>query len=131
MTEDHKFDNDINKAAENAEEIRSKFARQKALRSVMENGMLMVGLVKDYVLGAYREVPYWVMGVCGIALVYVLSPIDVIPDVLPVVGYLDDAAVVAFALRLIEKELTRYKEWKDRQGGGPSTPPSGGKVVDV
>ena len=129
MPEDHKFDNDINRAASNADEIRSKFARQKALRSVMENGMLMVGLVKDYVTGAYREVPYWVMGVTAMALIYVLSPVDVIPDVIFGIGYLDDAAVVAFALKLIDRELMRYKEWKGLQAD-TEKPPTG-KVVDV
>lgn len=129
MPEDHKFDNDINRAASNADEIRSKFARQKALRSVMENGMLMVGLVKDYVTGAYREVPYWVMGVTAMALIYVLSPVDVIPDVIFGIGYLDDAAVVAFALKLIDRELMRYKEWKGLQTD-TEKPPTG-KVVDV
>ena len=130
MTEEHQYDENINRAAANADEIRSKFARQRALRSLMDNGMLMVGLVKDYVTGSYREVPYWVMGVCGMALVYVLSPVDVIPDVIPGIGYLDDAAVVAFALRLIEKELARYKEWQDRKRGG-SPDPLKSKVVDV
>jgi uncharacterized membrane protein YkvA (DUF1232 family) len=129
MSEEQKFDQDINKAAANADEIRSKFARQRALRSLMDNGVTMVGLVKDYVTGAYREVPYWVMGVSAMALVYVLSPLDVIPDVIPGVGYLDDAAVVAFALKLVEKELQRYKEWKERQQGQPAK--ATGKVVDV
>jgi len=59
----------------------------------------------------------------------VLSPIDVIPDVIVGAGFLDDAVVVSFALKLIEKELTRYKEWKDRQQGKPAA--ATGKVVDV
>ena len=129
MSEDHQYDENINRAAAKADEIGSKFARQRALRSLMENGLLMVSLVKDYATGAYREVPYWVMGVTAMALVYVLSPVDVIPDVIPGIGYLDDAAVVAFALKLIEKELERYRVWKE----GPKKPPvvPTGKVVDV
>ncbi|MDB6138348.1 MAG: hypothetical protein JWO94_1420 [Verrucomicrobiaceae bacterium] len=129
-SEDTQYDENIKRAAAKADEIGSKFARQRALRAVMENGLLMVSLVKDYATGAYREVPYWVMGVSALALVYVLSPVDVIPDVIPGVGYLDDAAVVAFALRLIDKELERYKTWKAE---GSKKPPATatGKVVDV
>ncbi|MDB6120859.1 MAG: hypothetical protein JWO08_4640 [Verrucomicrobiaceae bacterium] len=129
-SEEHQYDENINRAAAKADEIGSKFARQRALKSVMDNGMLMVNLVKDYAMGAYREVPYWVMGVTAMALVYVLSPLDVIPDVLPGIGFLDDAAVVAFALRLIEKELERYKHWKDG-GKKPPVPAVKGKVIDV
>ncbi len=129
MSDETQYDENINRAAAKADEIGSKFARQRALRAVMENGLLMVSLVKDYAIGAYREVPYWVMGVTAMALIYVLSPVDVIPDVLPGIGFLDDAAVVAFALRLIEKELERYKRWKE----GAKSPPvaATGKVVDV
>jgi uncharacterized membrane protein YkvA (DUF1232 family) len=36
----------------------------------------------------------------------------VIPDIIIGVGYLDDATVVAFCLKLIERELERYKEWQ-------------------
>jgi uncharacterized membrane protein YkvA (DUF1232 family) len=39
----------------------------------------------------------------GIALLipYLVSPIDLIPDFLPVIGQLDDAALVAFVLRRV------------------------------
>ena len=42
----------------------------------------------------------------------VLSPIDLIPDVIPVVGLVDDAAVIAICLLMIEQELHDYSEWK-------------------
>jgi uncharacterized membrane protein YkvA (DUF1232 family) len=42
----------------------------------------------------------------------VLNPADVLPDVIVGVGYLDDATVVAFCLKLIEKELEKYKAWQ-------------------
>jgi hypothetical protein len=47
-----------------------------------------------------------------LALLYVLNPADVLPDVIVGVGYLDDATVVAFCLKLIEKELEKYKAWQ-------------------
>jgi uncharacterized membrane protein YkvA (DUF1232 family) len=47
-----------------------------------------------------------------LALLYVLNPADVLSDVIVGVGYLDDATVVAFCLKLIEKELKKYKAWQ-------------------
>ncbi len=126
---DNRYDDTIHEVNEKADEIGSKFHKQKALKSLLAQGMVMIDLVKDYATGRYREVPYWAMGATALALFYVLSPIDVIPDVIVGAGFLDDAVVVSFALKLIEKELARYKEWKDRQQG-KSTPVSG-KVVDV
>ncbi|MBL9146021.1 MAG: DUF1232 domain-containing protein [Verrucomicrobiaceae bacterium] len=126
---DNRYDDTIHEVNEKADEIGSKFHKQKALKSLLAQGMVMIDLVKDYATGRYREVPYWAMGATALALFYVLSPIDVIPDVIVGAGFLDDAVVVSFALKLIEKELTRYKEWKDRQQGKAA--PVTGKVVDV
>ncbi len=126
---DNRYDDTIHEVNEKADQIGSKFHKQKALKSLLAQGMVMIDLVKDYATGRYREVPYWAMGATALALFYVLSPIDVIPDVIVGAGFLDDAVVVSFALKLIEKELTRYKEWKDRQQGKPAA--ATGKVVDV
>lgn len=126
---DTQYDDTIHRVNENADAIGSKFHKQKALKALLEQGMVMIDLVRDYVTGRYREVPYWAMGATALALFYVLSPVDVIPDVLLGLGYLDDAVVVSFALKLIDKELTRYKEWKARQQGEPVKTTA--KVVDV
>jgi uncharacterized membrane protein YkvA (DUF1232 family) len=102
----------IAKVIQHEEDIDKKMSGQKALKALLEHGRLLLSMVKDYVTGAYREVPYWAIGAAALALVYVLSPIDAIPDILPGLGYLDDATVLAFCLKLIESELSRYKEWK-------------------
>lgn len=99
------------------EEIDHKLESQKSLRALLERGRLLLSLVRDYAAGRYREVPYWVIGAAAFALLYVLSPLDLIPDMIPGIGYLDDAAVVALCLKMIETELSKYREWKDRQGG--------------
>lgn len=47
------------------------------------------------------------------ALVYVISPIDLVPDVIPVLGLLDDAAIIAAAVKALHDEIKRYNEWKN------------------
>jgi uncharacterized membrane protein YkvA (DUF1232 family) len=102
----------ISKVLKNERDIDKKMSGQQALKALLEQGRLLLSLVKDYVTGAYREVPYWAIGAAAFALVYVLSPIDAIPDIIPGVGFLDDAAVLAMCLKLVETELNRYKDWK-------------------
>jgi uncharacterized membrane protein YkvA (DUF1232 family) len=128
--EDDHHDETIRQVNEKAEDIEKKFAKGKALRSLFEQGQTMLMMVKDYVTREYREVPYWAISAVALSLLYVLNPVDVIPDVILGVGYLDDATVVAFALRLIEKELERYKAWREAKTKGPGVKPTG-KVVDV
>jgi len=105
-------DADIGKVAEKADEIQAKFKKGGPLGRFVEDGKLLISLVKDYWKGNYRTIPYWAIGAIVFALLYVLSPIDLIPDVIPVIGLLDDAAVLGLCLGLVEQELEDYREWK-------------------
>ena len=72
---------------------------------------LFVSLIKDYRLGAYKKFPF--LSVAGIVftLVYIISPIDLIPDYIIGIGQIDDAVVVGFCVYLLRKDLRKYKEW--------------------
>ena len=53
----------------------------------------------------HPDSPGWLkLGVAGIAL-YVLSPIDLIPDVIPVLGVVDDLVLVPLAIRFLLNRL--------------------------
>jgi len=73
---------------------------------------LMVGLITDYAKGNYKEVPWKVMAAITGAVIYFVSPIDVIPDFIAAVGYLDDAIVIKLALELARDDLNKYSHWK-------------------
>ncbi|MDR5591260.1 YkvA family protein [Christiangramia sp. SM2212] len=104
---------DIGKVIDKEEKILSKFESKGKLKRYMDDAKLLFSLVRDYASGDYREIPFNIIAAAGAALLYVLSPIDLIPDFIPVLGYLDDAAVIAFCLNLMEKDLVTYKVWKD------------------
>ena len=57
----------------------------------------------------HPKMPFWAKVVCFVAVAYALSPIDLIPDFIPVLGYLDDLilvpALVWLALKLIPSEV--------------------------
>lgn len=55
-------------------------------------------------LAADRTVPLGVRVWLVVLLVYLVSPIDLIPDFIPVLGYADDALVVAIALRFATRQ---------------------------
>ncbi|MFH0926922.1 MAG: YkvA family protein [bacterium] len=103
---------DLIRVGEKAKEIESKFAASGPLGRFIEDVKLLISIVKDYVSGKYRKIPYWAIASIAFALLYVLSPVDLIPDVIPVIGLTDDAAVIAVCLLLVEQELQEYKEWK-------------------
>ena len=49
------------------------------------------------------------------ALIYVMNPLDVIPDLIFGFGLVDDAGVVALCLKLVESDIHRYAAWKEQQ----------------
>lgn len=47
-------------------------------------------------------------------ILYVVSPIDVVPDIIPIAGYVDDASVVAFVIKNLNDLLIDYRRFKRR-----------------
>ncbi len=76
---------------------------------------LLVSLVKSYVSGEYKEIPYNTIIAIIATLLYVISPVDIIPDVIPVVGFADDAMAVAFCMKMLHDDLEKYKIWRDQK----------------
>jgi len=107
---------DVHDVLEDEEAIKSKFENKGKLQRYLDDAKILFSLLKDYANGTYREVPFNVIAAIGGALLYVLSPIDLIPDFIPIIGYLDDAAVIAFCINLIENDLISYNIWKKQQG---------------
>jgi uncharacterized membrane protein YkvA (DUF1232 family) len=66
--------------------------------------------------------PWYARAVAGAVLVYALSPLDLIPDFIPVIGYLDDLIVVpigiALALRMIPEPVMSDCRARAQAGGG-------------
>lgn len=76
---------------------------------------LMFSLIRDYWYGNYRSVPWKTIAAVAGALLYVMNPLDVIPDLILGFGFIDDAGVVALCLKLAESDLHRYAAWKEHQ----------------
>jgi len=77
---------------------------------------LLMPLIKDYWKGNYRSVSAKSIGIFIITLAYIISPIDLIPDYIIGLGQIDDAAILGLSLYFLEKDLRKYKQWKDRNG---------------
>lgn len=103
---------DINKIFQKRKEIEDKFSGNGPLGKFWSELKLLYELVNDYRKGVYRQIPWTSIAAIVGALLYVLSPIDLIPDFIPVFGLLDDAAVVALCLKAIDSDLQVYKQWK-------------------
>lgn len=73
---------------------------------------VLFSLTRDWMNGSYRVVPAGSIIVVIAALIYFLSPVDLIPDILPIVGLSDDVVVVALAYKQVKSDIEKYKVWK-------------------
>jgi uncharacterized membrane protein YkvA (DUF1232 family) len=103
---------DVENVISKSEEIRKKFSAKGPLARFVEDGQLLIAIVKDYWSGSYRQIPYGVITSIVFTLIYVLNPFDLVPDMLPLIGQLDDVAVMGACLILVEQDLHKYKDWK-------------------
>lgn len=69
-------------------------------------------LIKLSISGEYTGVPRTTVVAAVAVLIYFISPIDLIPDFIPVVGLLDDMALIAWFSTSIKHELDRFHEWE-------------------
>lgn len=91
--------------------------KSSALRKFKDDLALTYSLIKAYWNGEYREVPWaTIAGLVG-CLVYVISPIDLVPDFIPVAGFLDDATVVGLALSAFHMDLETFSKWLAKKNG--------------
>ncbi len=103
---------DVKKVLKKKASIEKKFLGEGPLGRFIEDGKLMIALVKDYSNGSYTKIPFWTIAAIVAALLYVLNPVDLIPDFIPFVGFVDDALVVGACLMMVEQDLHTYKSWK-------------------
>jgi uncharacterized membrane protein YkvA (DUF1232 family) len=86
------------------------------LARLFQDLRLLIPLIKDYWKGTYRDLSVKSIVIFVVALVYIISPIDLIPDYIIGLGQIDDAVILGLSLYFLEKDLRKYKEWKDRNG---------------
>ena len=79
----------------------------------------MWALLLDYRAGEYKAVPWKLIASIGFAVTYLVSPLDIIPDFIPIAGFVDDAAVFALVVSSFQSEIDAYKKWKKEQRKRP------------
>lgn len=76
----------------------------------------LISLVRSFVKREYRKVPMATLLAIVATLLYWLAPMDVLMDIIPGIGFVDDAAVIAGALSMVKKDLNEYMMWRRSKG---------------
>ena len=85
------------------------------LTPIKKDVQTLLRLMRAYGEGRYRQVSGKNLVLAGLGLLYLVSPLDVVPDFLPG-GFFDDAAVIGFIVKKIRSELVAFEIWERSQG---------------
>lgn len=76
---------------------------------------LLINLFKDWYNGVYREIPWHSIAAIILGFLYLLSPVDLVPDMIPVLGQVDDVVIIRWILTHIAKQdLNKYRQFKTK-----------------
>ncbi|MCP4630732.1 MAG: DnaJ domain-containing protein [bacterium] len=81
------------------------------LKRILKDVKDLYALFIDSIKGKYKLHPA-IMGIIGGGLLYFIMPLDLIPDYIPVVGLLDDFAVLTAIINSLQNELAEYRRYK-------------------
>jgi len=109
-------DDDVSIALSSKEEVDQKINNSGVLQKYAELGKVMYGMLKDYRKGVYKQVPWFTIATIAFSFLYILNPLDIIPDFIPGLGYIDDMAIITFGLRFIQSDIHNYLDWKLESG---------------
>ena len=81
------------------DKVWTKFKDIKGVKQLLESALLLYSLLID------ADTPKWLKSIAVAALLYLITPIDVIPDFIPIEGLIDDLAVLTAAISSIKSHI--------------------------
>ncbi len=107
--------NDPDKTEELLRRIEEKLRQVPIAGGALSRIPTLVSLLRSYIKKEYTVIPVGsILAVTG-AIIYWVTPVDLIPDLIPGVGQVDDARVVAACLRLVKSDLDDYRIWREEK----------------
>lgn len=88
------------------------FNNSRTAYHLYKNRRSLIPMLRDVFSGNYRLSLFTFLALIA-GLIYAISPADLLPDFIPVVGWLDDGLVLYFVLKQLRKELVRYAIYKN------------------
>lgn len=104
-----------NKLEETLQRLEEKLKTIPNFGEQLSHIAVFASLINSYVNKEYTKIPIGTLTAIVSAILYVISPIDIITDIIPGLGYIDDAAVVLACFCLVESDIQEYLAWREEQ----------------
>ena len=92
--------------------VRAEHHRKGPLARVWDDLMTFIRLLRSWAGGTYRQAPWKSVALIIGAILYFVSPLDAIPDFIPILGFADDAFIIAFVMRHVRRDVAAFRDWE-------------------
>ena len=76
---------------------------------------LLIRMIQAHIGGSYRAFAPWTLVMFVFALIYFITPLDLIPDFVPALGFTDDITVALMIMKRFSQDISEYKAWERSQ----------------
>lgn len=97
------------------EEILEAEGKAKHLGDKKNDFLLLLDMISEVMRGHFK-IPAWAVATIIGAIIYVISPIDAVPDFIPIAGWLDDGSVIAAVIGALGAIIREYDKYKEDRG---------------
>lgn len=105
---------DLKRIVSNEKEIDNKTSKLdlNRFRKLINQIRLTLNLISDFKNKRYHDIPWRSIAMIAASVLYFVNPFDMVPDLLPVFGFTDDALLFAAVFKSIQEDLEKYCNWK-------------------
>ena len=96
--------------------LEKKLAEIPKLGDTLSEIPVLVSIIRSYIRKEYPALPITTAVGILAALIYFISPIDIIPDAIPGIGLIDDAFVIGLCLKFVSADVDEYRRWREETG---------------
>ena len=87
-------------------------SNKSSVKDIKKDLSVLARLITKWSKGEYKNVNSKTIISVIATLIYFVNPIDIIPDILPIIGFTDDTAILLYVLNMVGKEIDNFKEWE-------------------
>jgi len=94
------------------EKLKDVEGRQELYNDFIGKVTTFVRMIRAALKGEYKELPWKSILLIVAGLVYFVSPVDLIPDFIPMSGLVDDVSIIMWIFNTLQEDIENYSEWE-------------------
>jgi uncharacterized membrane protein YkvA (DUF1232 family) len=95
--------------------LTSASAEKSGFAQVKDMMFTLIRLIRSYASGQYRQVSTKTVLIGLATVLYLLLPIDLVPDFIPMLGLMDDLSLITWFIKAFQQELVKFQLWESQQ----------------